>query len=125
MSKRSRIVLDNSKQFKSININAFPQWYEQNKAVIDTISTKTFNFKFHIVDDNNKRYKLERRKGEMRIVPMNPDYQLTKHDILNQLAQLEGKITELSTTLNRLDTEEKPIDTGEIVFPKITKRINL
>ena len=95
-----------------INLKDFDKWYTQNKQLVDKIPTKTFNIRFLIIDDNNRRYKLERRRGKMIISRMNPDKCLTKHDILNRLGEFEAKIHELETLLDSVkvdDTEEKDI----------------
>ena len=111
-AKTNYILDEVGNSYMKINIKDFEKWYNQNKEIIDKTPTKTFNTRFKIVDDNNRRYKLERRKGNTIITRMNPDSCLSKHDILNRLGEFEAKIHELETLLESVkvdDTEEKDI----------------
>ena len=104
--------------YQKINIKDFDNWYNSHKELIDKVSTKTFNTRFILVDDLNNRFKLIRRKGKMILSKMNPDNMLTKHDIMNKLAEFESMIR---TGAALEATSLRSLEKLDFVEPDLTK----
>ena len=87
-------------------IDDFMEYYKQHTQEVDSISTKTLNFRVKLHDKDGNKFKIRRKYGKMVLVRVNPVDTTTKIDIVRGLSKMLTQLEQLQSIVEVLRNGE-------------------